>query len=257
MELITKAVERARQEQSSTSGINEIVYAQTPTIEVSKEYLREKRVITGLKECEYTDPYKILRRRVQHVMREHGWTTLAISSCAPQNGKTLTAVNLSISLAMDVSQTVLLVDSDLRCPRVHTVFGFEPERGLSDYLLNGVSINELLVHPNIEHLVLLPGGKGVRNSSELLSSPRMLSLVRELKTRYISRLVLFDLPPVLSSDDMLAFAPHVDALLLVVEEGKTRTDEISRALELIKGTNLIGTVLNKSVESSRSYYYYY
>jgi protein-tyrosine kinase len=104
------------------------------------------------------------------------------------------------------------------------------------------------VHPaGIQGLVILPGGKSLINSAEMLNSPKMSRLVDELKTRYPSRIVLFDLPPVLTTADAVAFAPYVDAALLVVEEGRTSIQDAQRANELLKDTHLIGAVLNKSL----------
>lgn len=141
---------------------------------------------------------------------------------------------------------MLLVDLDLRKPSLHRMFGIQPKAGIGDYLLRGTPLNEILVNPSIERLVLLPGREPVSNSSEMLSSPRMVQLVDELKNRYPSRIVLFDLPPLLATDDALAFSPYVDAALLVVEEGETLKEEIEQSIELLKQTRLLGTVLNKS-----------
>jgi protein-tyrosine kinase len=142
---------------------------------------------------------------------------------------------------------VLLVDADLRDPSVHRYFGLQPELGLSDYLLHDAALADLLIHPaGIPRFMILPGGKPLANSTEMLSSPKMTRLVDELKTRYTSRIVLFDVPPLLASADTLAFSPYVDAALLVIEEGKTSAQDARRASELLANTQLIGTVLNKS-----------
>jgi Mrp family chromosome partitioning ATPase len=126
-------------------------------------------------------------------------------------------------------------------------FGLSRRKGLSDYLAADTPIEELLIKPGIvEHLVLLPGGRPLANSSEMLSSPKMGRLVEEVKARYPSRIVIFDLPPVLTTSDTLAFAPQVDAALLVVEDGVTQKDELSRAVDLLSVTNIVGTVLNKA-----------
>ena len=117
-----------------------------------------------------------------------------------------------------------------------------------DYLISDSPLEDLLIHPDIGHLVILPGGKPLSNSSEMLGSTKMMDLVQELKKRYPSRIVLFDLPPLLSAADALAFSPFVDATLLVVEEGKTQREDVSRAAELLSSTHLIGAVLNKSLE---------
>ena len=169
-------------------------------------------------------------------------------------GKTLTAINLSAALAREMHRTVLLVDADLRNPSIHDRFGLSSSKGLIDYLLDDVPITELLVNPGIEKLVVLPAGRQVPNSSELLSSPKMANLVDELKTRYPSRIIVFDLPPLLSSDDTLAFSPFVEAVLLVLEDGKTTKGELARAMEVLDGVHVLGTVLNRSSETQASYY---
>jgi Mrp family chromosome partitioning ATPase len=94
--------------------------------------------------------------------------------------------------------------------------------------------------------VLLPGGEPLANSAEMLNSPKMAQLVADMKSRYHSRIIIFDLPPVLTSADALAFSPYVDAALLVVEEGVTEKQDLERAVELLSSTNIVGTVLNKA-----------
>ena len=261
MERIKQALEKAREERfkaggaagtfgaaGSTTPADQIMYTHTRTEEVPLAFLREMRVITAVEPGGFTDAYGILRTHVLQRLREKQWNALAVTSAGIGEGKTLTAINLAISLAREVDYTVLLVDADLRNPGVHTYFGIHPERGLSDYLLDDIPLAELLIHPSgIGRFVILPGGRPLENSSEMLNSPKMARLVEELKTRYSSRIVLFDLPPLLSTADALAFSPYVDAALLVVEEGKTPVHEIERATELlVQNTNLIGTVLNKS-----------
>jgi protein-tyrosine kinase len=237
------------------SIIPSITYTQTCMIEVSPERLRERRVAVGMKADAVADVYKVLRTRILHRMRAKGWNSLAITSVGANNGKTLTAVNLAISLARRVNQTVLLVDLDLRRPRVARYFTEKTLLGLSDYLLHGTPLAQILFNPGgIERLVILPGNKPLVNSSEMLSSPAMVNLVQDLKTRYVSRLVLFDMPPLIGTDDMLAFLPYTDAVLLVVEEGKTHREELMRAQELLQETNFLGTVLNKSADPVSKYY---
>ena len=264
MERIKAALERAQQErqqsaanppnnpsQAGNTGSERISYSQTRTMKVSARTLAEHRIISGAPSEEFADAYKILRTQVLQRLSDNNWNALAITSPGEQEGKTLTAINLAISLAMEVNYTVLLVDADLRHPGIHNYFGLRPERGLSDYLTGDVPVQDILIHPEgIGNCVILPGGKPLPNSSELLNSPKMVQLVDELKTRYPSRIVVFDLPPLLTASDALAFSPYVDAALLVIEEGKTKVQDLERATELLKGTNLLGTVLNKSATKS-------
>ena len=241
------AVPKAAPSRAGKAPVEEIVYTQTRTIDIADEVLRERRVLAGFERGAFLDSYKILRTQVMHRLREHGWNVLGITSPGKQEGKTLTAVNLAISLAMDTTQTVLLVDADLTNPSAHHAFGLEECGGLVDYLLDGIPAEHLLIHPGIGRFVLMPGGRAIQHSAEALTSPKMASLVEEFKHRYPSRIVLFDLPPLLQTADVLAFSPYTDALLLVVEDGKTSREDIERALQLVKGsTPVLGTVLNKA-----------
>ena len=200
--------------------------------------------------------YKVLRTHVLQRMRANGWKTLAITSPTQGNGKTITAINLAITLARDVKQTVLLVDLDLRRPSMATNFFDHPVPGLSDYITEDRPIEELFINPGIDRLVLLPGNHSFTHSSEILSSPKMIQLVADLKGRYPDRLVLFDMPPVLGGDDIIAFSPYVDAYLLVIEEGKTSKDELSETYALLDENKILGTVLNNAEEGSSGTGYY-
>lgn len=275
MERIKKALERARKERGEAVPPErehvaprprrthekapveqKIVYSQTRQIEVVPDYLRENRVISGA-----ADPvaayYSVLRTHVVQRMRANGWRSLAVTSPSAGAGKSLTAVNLAISLAREVNQTVLLVDLDLKRPHVRPYFTDQSQPGISDYLLDDVPLSEILFNPGFERLVVLPGHKSLTHSSEMLSSPKMVNLVEDMKTRYPSRVVIFDMPPVLACDDVLAFSPYFDSALLVVEEGQTRKEELKRSFELLAKTEVMGTVLNKAEHAERGYGYGY
>ena len=177
----------------------------------------------------------------------------------PNEGKTLTTINLAIAISQQVGQTVLLVDGDLRNPSIHRYLDLPSGPGLIDYLTSGYPIAESLVHPEgLANLVVLPAGQPSTQSGELLSSPLMVDLVKELKHFYPDRYVLFDLPPLLYAD-ALAFAPLVDGIILVTESGSTPREEITHALEMLKPFPVLGCVLNKidPVELSYGYYKYY
>ena len=269
MERIRKALERAGQDRMMTAtdvlrqappGVQAdlstgVRYTMTKTVEVTPQQLLDKRIIAALPEHKFKDSYRMLRTRVLQTMRNNGWTSVAVTGPATGCGKTLTAINLAVSLAMEVSHTVLLVDLDLRKPTIHKYFGYEPELGLSDYLTTDVPLYKLLFNPVIERLVVLPGRNALSNSAEMLRSPRMIALVNELKTRYPDRLVVFDLPPILAADDALAFSPYTDCFLMVAESGGTKKDDLQKAYEILKNTPLVGTVLNKSEAPSSGYGY--
>ncbi len=239
------------QKHASTEKIS---YTESGTVRLSPEVLRENRVLLNTQNNAITAAYKMLRTQVLQRMRENNWIALGVTSCRAGEGKSLTAINLAISLANVVNYTVLLIDVDLRRPKLHEFLGYSPTHGLDDYLLDDVPVKDILINPQIDRLVILPGHNPVANSSEMLSSPKMARLVDDLKTRYASRLLIFDLPPLLAADDTLAFSPFVDAVLLVLEEGKTSMEELKRARKLLGDTNLLGTVLNKSDEKNPGFY---
>lgn len=273
MERIRKALEQATRDraQSVTAGVPDAAgrtgghpadlstglrYTYTKVVEVPQSVLSEKRLIAAVPGHEMKDAYRMLRTRVLQSLRENNWTSVAVTGPASGCGKTLTAINLAISLAMEVTHTVLLVDLDLRKPSIHEYFGYQPEFGLSDYLLRDVPVHKILFTPSIERLVVLPGREAIQNSSEMLRSPKMVALVNELKTRYPDRLIVFDLPPILAADDALSFSPYTDSMLLVAEAGGTSRDDLQKALEVLKGAPVIGTVLNKTHAPKGSYGYY-
>jgi protein-tyrosine kinase len=259
MEYLKQGLERFKQEHGSEGPAprrsagnsypvpSPIVYTTTKTVEVTDDTMRAQRLITGFEGGEFVDAYKMLRTQVVQQCRQKGWNVLGITSPTPHAGKTLTAVNLSLALAMDLAHTVLLVDADMRSPGVHQAFGMESCPGLTEYLFDEVPLEQLLVHPGIGRFVFLPGGRTITNSAEALASPRMGALVEELKHRYPARLLLFDLPPLLSRADVLGFVRHIDALLLVVEEGRTGSTDVERAMTALKGSvPVLGGVLNMS-----------
>jgi capsular exopolysaccharide synthesis family protein len=264
MEYLQQAVDRFKQQQGSdTAGRRgpagevrqvppPIVYTSTKTVELA-DTLRDRRLITGYEGGPFVNAYKMLRTQVVQRMRQNGWKVLGVTSPTSHEGKTLTAVNLSLALAMDLAHTVLLVDADMRRPDVHRTFGLEACPGLSEYLFDEVPLEQLLIHPGVGRFVFLPGGRPITNSAEALASPRMASLVEELKSRYPARLIVFDLPPLLTRADVLGFAGHLDAVLLVTEEGKTATTDVQRAISVLKGSvPFLGGVLNKAGRSGMS-----
>ena len=234
------------QAESKRGVTGEIAYTQSRNLTLLNEHLQKNHVLTPETDQIIVNAYKVLRTRVLQQMQHNGWATLAVTSPNPDEGKTLTAINLSISMALKLDYTVLLVDLDFRKPSIHDRFGFQPKYGLSDYLAGRVQLEEVFVNPGVNRLLLLPEQEIQSNASELLSSTRMEQLVDELKNRYRSRIIIFDLPPVLVGDDVLAFSNIADATLLVTQEGKTTTDDLNRTISLLDNQNLIGTVLNRS-----------
>ena len=200
--------------------------------------------------------YKVLRTRVLQRMRRNGWKTLAVTGTCPNEGKTLTAINLSINLAWHLTTSVVLVDMDLRSPSVHRYLGIDTRYGLMDYLNGDVPLVRAGVRPGLERLGVIMNDRPVANASELLSAPEVVGLIDEVK-RGDDRIAIFDLPPVFAGDDVLAFAPYVDCVLIVLSQGTTKRTALVPLRELLQNVNVIGTVLNRSSERVAPYYYGY
>jgi capsular exopolysaccharide synthesis family protein len=225
---------------------SEVEYKQTPTIEVDMATRERNRLIAAIPGHPQQDIYRMLRTQVLQVMDANNWKSIAVTSPTPNSGKTLTAINLAISIAMESSHAALLVDADLRYPTIHKYFGYSPKSTLGHYLFDEEPVAPMLFRPDMNRLTVLPGRLPIHDSAEALGSPKWVSLLNEASSRYPDRIVVIDIAPVLNVDDALTIAPHIDCVLMVAENGRTKRDELQRALELLDGYPLIGTVLNKS-----------
>jgi capsular exopolysaccharide synthesis family protein len=222
-----------------------IEYTRTRIVEIAPHVMERHRVAAVANDAS-ADAFRLLRTQVLMQMRQNGWQTLAVTSPNKGAGKSTVSLNLAISFAMELDYTALLVDADLRDPDLRKMLELDPGPGLADYLVGKATLEDLLIHPLVGNLVMLPGGAPIANTSELMRSPMMAEMVRELRSRYPDRLIVFDVPPILSGADTLALSSYMDATILLVEEYKTPRDDIERSCELLRHSNLMGIVLNKS-----------
>ena len=286
MSKLKKALEKAREERvggmpggdplkndllfsgSQTKTISEknengeirVTYSTTQVQNVEPAIFKRNRIFSQFQGHEMTDEVKMLRTQILNKLKEIQGNTLLITSANPGEGKTFLTINLGISIVQQLERTVLMVDADLRNPsKKHKNFsqdflGFEIEKGLSDYLLGQAEVSDILINPGIERLTILPAGKPLPNSAELLGSGRMESLVKDIRSRYRSdRIILIDSPSLLCTDPIV-LSSYVDGILLVVEDEKTSADDIKRMMELLKDKPVVGTVLNKAKSEVRAAY---
>ena len=227
---------------------------------LDKAALHDNFILPQLQDAGALRAYKILRTRVLRRLEANQWHSFALTGVTAGEGKTLTAVNLAIALAQDVNTWVALIDLDLQRPRVAEYLGMRSvhgEKGLSDYLQGNATFENIVYSPDIERLMVIPNFQPMVNSSETLTSPRMAELMQALEAETPRRILIFDMPPVLAADDVLAFAPQIDGLLLVVAEGTTDRNSLRRAKEVLAEMNLLGVVLNRSAERNDAAYYSY
>lgn len=171
---------------------------------------------------------------------------LMVTSTVSREGKSLTALNLAISLAQEFDHTVLLIDADLRRPSIHQYLGFESSIGLSDCLKDGADIGEAIIRTGVGKLSVITAGKEVLNPLELFSSKRMQELVTEIKHRYHDRYVIFDTPPLLPFAETRSLGHLVDGIVFVIKEGEAAQESILEAMDAVKGCRILGVVFNDS-----------
>ena len=183
---------------------------------------------------------------------------IMVSSALPSEGKTFCAINLAISMAMELDYTVLLVDADVSRPSVLSQLGLPPERGLMDALAGDVTdLSDVLLRTNIEKLTLLPAGMPHARATELLASEAMTQLLEQMSNRYPDRIIIFDSPPLLVTTESRVLATHMGQIVMVVEAERTTHATVRQALATIENCPVKLMVLNKSRERGPGSYYGY
>jgi protein-tyrosine kinase len=236
--------------------LGDINYEHTRVVQLQAEHLEKNRIIAFSKNDAMSMHFDLLRTHVLQKMEAKGWRTLAITSPTPEAGKSVVAINLAMSIAHLANKSAMLVDFDLRRPKIGKYLGIPMDKSWNDLLDGTAEIPDVLVNPDMPRLVVLATKTPVKKSSEMLASKKIAELIRELRERYESRIVIFDLPPVLVSDDVIALLPQIDCVLLVVANGMSTKREIENSIRLLPADKLIGTVLNKAEAEQLAYYYY-
>ncbi len=268
---ISRALERAQSEQRSVRGWvrptsdaapAEVTIASATTFELSEAHLRSRNILCGRgkEDPSVSDRYRLLRTRVIQALKLKGQNTIGVTSPGPKDGKTLTSINLAISIAREGGYKVVLIDGDLRKPSLADDLGIPVTKGLVDHLSSDVEFSEITVATNVTNLVVVPGRREEATLAvpELLSSEKMRQLIEQLHGRDRC-IVVVDLPPVRLGDDVVALAPYLDGLFVVVREGVTSIDELKESIELLKDFPILGTVLNQSTSRKLQFegYYYH
>lgn len=236
------------------SNLSKVSYDKTRVVELDPDVLDENRIVSYTKTDPRSANFDILRTQVLQKMRAKDAKTLAITSPSPECGKSVIAINLAFSIAQNSTDSVLLVDFDLRRPSIAKYLGIDVEPSLFDYLSGSVPLDEVLINPGIPRVVVLPNKRPIINASETLASRQVADLIAEVRDRYKDRVVIFDLPPLLTVDDAMVMIPNVDATLLVVAAGISKTAEIKECSRFLKDSNMLGVVMNRSDAKTIEYY---
>jgi protein-tyrosine kinase len=170
-----------------------------------------------------------------------------ITSSVPGEGKTFSALNLAMSLAMEIDRTVLLVDADVARPSLPALLDLPESKGLLDALEKKSSdINEYLIHTNVEKLTILPSGAKRPTATELLGSDAMNEMLDELSARYPDRIIIFDSPPLLATTESRVLATHMGQIVFVVSAERTLRSEVKQGLAAIEACPIKLLLLNKA-----------
>jgi protein-tyrosine kinase len=228
-----------------------------PRLQIDARWMRRQNFITpeGGRTM-IAEDFRCIKR---HLLAGALKPRIMVTSALPGEGKTFCAINLAVSLAMDLDRSVVLVDADTVRPSVLQNLGVEDGmRGLMDVLVEGGTFGEDLVRrTNIGKLSIVPSGTHRENATELLASDKMRALVQDLSDRRRDQIVIFDSPPLLVASESAALAGHMSQILMVVAAKQTTEVALKEALKRLDGCNCpVGLVLNKSDSSGVGYGYY-
>lgn len=205
-----------------------------------------------------TEQYRILRTNIQAISSKHPIKAITITSSTHREGKTITAINLAISMAHDLNKKqVLLIDGDLRRAGISKYLGFNSKVGLSDLITNGTSIDEALLNIGIDNFTILPAGKIPPNPAELLGSVKMKNLIGILKTKY--DYIIIDTPPIIPVTDSGVIGAQTDGVIIVIQAERTQKGVVEHGESLLKQAQakVLGYILTNIQYHIPGYIYRY
>ena len=199
------------------------------------------------------DEYRVIKRPLidnamgKGAARIKDGNLIMITSALPGEGKTFTAVNLAMSIAMELDHTVMLVDADVARSTLMKVLGLAPARGLLDVLVDeSIDLSQVLLRTNIEKLTILPSGTPHPRATELLASAAMLRLLEDMANRYADRIIIFDSPPVMVTTEARALASHMGQVVVVVKAEGTARADVMHALATLEACPVRLMLLNQA-----------
>lgn len=235
-----------------------------PRLQIDLAALRARGFVTpDMARSQIADEFRIIKRPIMRNAlgkdRVKNGHRVMVASALPGEGKTYTAVNLAMSIAMELDTTVVLVDGDVAHPDLPNILGVRNSPGLLELLTQGdLDIEDVLVRTNIENLSVLPAGAHQPRATELLASDQMGVVLGELSARFPDRIIVFDSPPLLPTTEARVLATHMGQIVMVVAADSTRQHTVNLALETIESCEVVLMLLNKADKTDvGSYYGYY
>jgi Mrp family chromosome partitioning ATPase len=286
MEFIRQAVERARERDAgsavaspriaparASAGVAPTIARRTErsavqapfigggagrSVELDSAHLEANRIIAHDRDDPRSRAFDVLRTQVLQSMDMRSWRLLAVTSPTAGCGKTLTAVNLALSIARHPERSVMLVDLDLQKPRVAGILGLPGDHGVMDALVGRCDLATAIVNAQIGpyQLPVLACERSVSSSSEWMASRALSGILQDLKNGDAKRIVVIDLPPLLAGDNVMSLLPHIDCTLFVTAVGVSKTAEIKECNKHLQSTSVVRVVVNKAADVSSQYFYY-
>jgi protein-tyrosine kinase len=231
-------------------------WAELAPFEPEPRLMARNRIVTFADVDPAHVTFDMMRTKILRAMRQNGWTSLGVTSPSSECGKTTLTINLAFSFGHQPDVRTVLVDLDLRRPAIARHLGLTAPQSMASVLHGTRPVAENFVRYG-ENLAIGTNATAVRSSSELLLSPATAQGVASLKAAFQPDIILYDMPPMLMSDDLMAFVPHLDCVLLVAAAERTRVDEVDKCEhDLAEQTNVLGVVLNKCRYMGEDYGYY-
>ena len=236
--------------------------SQVQTINLARLH-RMGVVSPDAEKSQVAEEFRIIKRPLianafgQGTARVKNGNLIMVTSSLPGEGKSFCALNLAISMAMEMDRTVLLIDADVAKPRIPEYLGIHADKGLLDVLQDkDLKLSDVMIRTDIAKLTILPAGRTYKRATELLASAAMTRLIEDIGNRYPDRIILFDSPPLLATSESSVLATHMGQIVMVVEAEKTSQDAVREALSHIQSCEVVSMLLNKTTPTPGADYYY-
>jgi protein-tyrosine kinase len=226
-------------------------------IQLDPSHLQSQRIVAFDGRDPRSRPFDLLRTQVLRTMDLKSWKTLAVTSPTPSCGKSLTAINLALSVARQPERRVCLIDLDLRKPQVGAYLGLKGREGTLGVIEGRLELESAIIKAQVGNstLEVLPTAPS-SNPSDLIGSMAAKTLLQDIAEPQ-SRIAIIDLPPLLTGHDVISMLPHVDCVLFVAAVGTSKVAEIEECKKYLHATDIVRFVLNKAPESAATYAAYY
>ena len=248
----------------SEAGANAVLEGNSQVQSINLARLHRMGVVApDAEKSQVAEEFRIIKRPLianafgQGTARVKNGNLIMVTSSLPGEGKSFCAINLAISMAMEMDRTVLLIDADVAKPRIPEYLGIHADKGLLDVLQDkDLKLSDVLIKTDIAKLTVLPAGRTYKRATELLASAAMTRLIEDIGNRYPDRIILFDSPPLLATSESSVLATHMGQIVMVVEAEKTSQEAVREALSHIQSCEVVGMLLNKTTPTPGADYYY-